>query len=124
VKDGKRVILCIDDEQEIRESLTIILEANGYLVFTAANAKEGLELYKKEKPDFILVDLVMESVDSGIAIAEELRSLDNEAPLYLLSSAGDSLSSTADYNELGFSGVMQKPINPDQLLKTIHESLH
>ena len=123
MKDGKHVILCIDDENEILESLTIILEANGYLVIDAAGGAEGLALYKKEQPDFVLVDLVMDSIDAGVDFVKELKLLNSTVPCYLLSSLGDNLMSNVDYSELGFAGVLQKPISADLLLKTIKESL-
>ena len=123
MKDGKRVVLCIDDDQDVRESLSIILGANEYLVITAGSAKEGLEFFRKEQPDLVLVDLVMETVDAGAVFAGELKKLNSSVPAYLLSSAGDSLDYNVDYTKLGFSGVLQKPINADQLLATVNSKL-
>ena len=123
MKDGKPVVLCIDDEKDVRESLSIILEANDYLAITADNGKTGLESFKKEKPDLVIVDLVMETVDAGAVFAREVKNLDSAVPIFLLSSAGDSLDYNVDSTQLGFSGVLQKPIKPEQLLDMIKKVL-
>ena len=65
MKDGKYVILCIDDEQDILDALRMVLEKNSYIMAEALSAEEGLKVYKAEKPDFLLVDLMMEEVDAG-----------------------------------------------------------
>jgi DNA-binding response OmpR family regulator len=123
MKDGRHVVLCIDDEKDVTESLSIILEANDYHVVTAESAKEGLELFKKEKPDMVLVDLAMETVDAGAVFAGEAKKLNSTTPIYLLSSLGDSLERNFDYAELGFSGVLQKPMNPAKLLSIVNMEL-
>ena len=123
MKDGRHVVLCIDDEKDVTESLSIILEANDYHVVTAESAKEGLELFKKEKPDMVLVDLAMETVDAGAVFASEAKKLNSTIPIYLLSSLGDSLERNVDYAELGFSGVLQKPMHPGKLLSIVNKEL-
>jgi len=119
MKDGKYVILCIDDDNDILESLRMILESNGYIMVGALSAEEGLKDYKTHRPDFIIVDLMMESVDAGRNFVKELKLLDNKAPVYMLSSVGDSLASNVDFSELGLQGVFQKPIEINTLLTTL-----
>ena len=123
MQDGKHVILCIDDDQDILFALRTILEANGYMVAEAASAEEGLKVYKESNPDLMLVDLMMEEVDAGIGLVKELRALHNEAPIYMLSSLGDNLSMTADYSALGLAGVLQKPIAEDRMLAILKSKL-
>ena len=101
MKDGKHVILCIDDDKDILDSLRIILEKNGYIMVEAESAEEGLKVYKDKSPDFVLVDLMMESIDAGKNFVKELKLLNNKAPIYMLSSVGDSLASNVDFSELG-----------------------
>jgi len=119
MKDGKYVILCIDDDKDVLDSLRVILENNGYEMAGAVTAEEGLKVFKQVKPDLIIVDLMMESVDAGKALVKELRLLNNTAPVYMLSSVGDSLASNVDFAELGLTGVFQKPININTLLSTL-----
>jgi len=121
--DGKYVILCIDDDEDILVSLRLVLEVNGYIVHGAATAEEGLRIYKKTKPDLLIVDLMMEEVDAGTSFVKELKALGNTAPIYMLSSVGDSLNVSADYSELGLTGVFQKPIDPDTLLAILRKRL-
>lgn len=123
MKDGKHVILQVDDDPDFRESLRVILESADYEVVDAESAEEGLRKYKAANPDFIMVDLMMEEIDSGTSLVKELKLAGNKAPVYMLSSAGDQLSLATDYSQLGLDGVLQKPINPDKLLRTIKEKL-
>ena len=123
MNDGKYVILCIDDDADFREVTKLVLDDAGYIVKSAASAEEGLRAYKEEKPDLLIVDLMMEEVDSGTTFVKDIRLLGDIPPVYLLSGVGDSLSMTTDYSELGLAGVLQKPINPALLLKTIKSKL-
>ena len=123
MQDGKHVILCIDDDPDVRENVRTILEANDYIMVEAATAEEGLDVYKEENPDFLLVDLMMEEVDAGTNFAREMKLLNNKAPIYMLSSVGDALSQNIDYHDLGLAGVLQKPLTPNVLLKTLKKTL-
>ncbi len=123
MKDGKHVVLCIDDDQDVLMSLRMILEKNDYIMAEADSAEAGLKAYKEHAPDFIIVDLMMESIDAGRNMVKELMILGNKAPIYMLSSAGDTLVQTVDFSELGLTGVFQKPIVIDTLLKTLKTKL-
>jgi len=123
MKNGKYVILCIDDDKDILEALRMILEKNEYVMVEAESAEEGLKVFKTESPDFILVDLMMEEIDSGRNFVKELKLLNNSAPVYMLSSVGDSLAQNVDFSELGLEGVFQKPVDINTLLSTLQEKL-
>jgi DNA-binding response OmpR family regulator len=123
MQDGKHLILVIDDDAEIRDSLEIILAANDYAVATAATASEGLQVYRQRAPDLLIIDLMMEEIDSGTNLARELKAMGNSAPVYMLSSTGDSLTHAVDYHELGLDGVFQKPVKPDALLSVLAAKL-
>jgi DNA-binding response OmpR family regulator len=123
MRDGKHVILCIDDDRDFLDCTRLILEAKGYLMEEAISAEAGLKKYKEVQPDLIIVDLMMEEIDSGTNLVKEFRLLGNTAPIYMLSSAGDEFFLATDYTELGLDGVFQKPIQPDILLSTLREKL-
>ena len=123
MQDGKYVILVLDDDPDILESLRIILEANGYAVASAGSAEEGLRVYKSAKPDLVFVDLMMEEIDAGTTFVKEVRALNNTAPIYVLSSVGDNLSTMTDLSALGLTGVLQKPIKSELLLKLLKSRL-
>jgi two-component system OmpR family response regulator len=123
MQDGKHVILLVDDDPDILVSLKVVLEANGYLVVTASDTQEGLKVYREEHPDLLIVDLMMEEIDSGTSFVKELQAIGNTAPVYLLSSTGDSFYSTIDASTLGLTGVFQKPLNTDMLLALLRAKL-
>lgn len=123
MQDGKHVILVIDDDPDIRESLKLILEANGYAFAGAATGEDGLRVYREVSPDLIILDLMMEEIDAGTSFVKELRFLGNTAPIYMLSSAGDNLAMATDYSQLGLAGVFQKPIATDTLLAILKAKL-
>ena len=123
MKDGKFVVLCIDDDEDVLLSLRMVLEQNDYHVMEAESGEDGLSEYKNERPDFIIVDLMMESIDAGKNFAKELKLLNNTAPVCMLSSAGDTLVDNIDFSELGLDGVFQKPIDTKHLLNSLDVKL-
>ena len=123
MKSGKHVILYIDDDPDYLEAVRTILEANDYVMLEAASAEEGLMVYKEERPDLVIVDLMMEEIDSGTNFVREVERLGNRAPVYMLSSTGDHLNQTTDFSTLGLTGVFQKPINTDMLLAILRAKL-
>jgi CheY-like chemotaxis protein len=125
MKEGKPVILCVDDDQDFVDSMRTIIESGDYVVETANSAEEGVRRYKEVKPDFIIVDLMMEEVDSGTNFVREIKALGQgrTPPIFMLSSVGDGLNLSTDYSQLGLSGVLQKPVNPKTLLSTLKAKL-
>ena len=123
MQNGKHVILCVDDDPDILESLKVVLEANDYIVVTAQSGEEGLKTYRKRDPDLLIIDLMMEEIDAGTNFVKELKALGNQAPVYMLSSTGDNLNSTVDASGLGLTGVFQKPVNNEMLLAILKVKL-
>jgi DNA-binding response OmpR family regulator len=123
MKDGKRLVLYIDDDDDALFAIRTVLEANGYAMAGASSAEEGLRIYKALNPDFVIVDLMMEEVDSGASFARELKALSNKVPVYMLSSVGDDLSTSTDSVALGLDGVFQKPLKAATLLGVLKTRL-
>jgi DNA-binding NtrC family response regulator len=123
MQDGKYVVLCIDDDADIRECLQIILEENDYIPVLAESAEEGYRVYEETKPDLIIVDMMMELADAGTDFTKKVREHNKNIPIYMLSSVGAGLSMNIDYNEIGLTGVLQKPIDNDLLLSLLTASL-
>jgi hydrogenase maturation protease len=119
----KKTILTIDDDSDIRATLRIVLEAEGFSVGEAANAEEGLKVVERIQPDAVIVDLMMESVDSGSMVAQKLKEENFAGPVYMLSSAGDTVRYNIDARELGLAGIFQKPIDPKTLVATLKSKL-
>ena len=116
-------ILLVDDDQDFLDSMKIIIESGNYVVRAANSAEDGLKQYQETRPDFVIVDLMMEEVDSGVHFVKEIRALGPTPPVYMLSSVGDGLTLSTDYSALGLAGVLQKPINPEMLLATLKARL-
>ena len=118
-----KTILCVDDDPDILLYLETVLTREGFDFAAAGSAEEALTVYREKTPDLLIVDLMMEEVDAGTGLVEKLRLLGNRAPVFMLSSVGDHLSATADYNALGLAGVFQKPLSKDHLLAVIRAKL-
>jgi len=123
MKGGKFQILCVDDDPDILQTLKMVLEKNGYCVVAASSAEEGYRKYQEAAPDFVMVDLMMEQIDSGTSLVTKIKALGNKAPLFMLSSVGDEISQTTNVAKLGLDGVFQKPIDPKALLATLNARL-
>jgi len=121
---NKKVILVIDDDPDILDSIKAILSANGFDVVTAMSGKEGIDAVSSSKPDLILCDMMMERIDAGTKVAQELKKSNPSIPIYLLSSIGTATATNIEIDKLGFNGVFQKPVNPDNLVATIKKVLH
>lgn len=119
MRDGKYVILCVDDDQDILTALRLVLASAGYHVVTASNADQARAALQASQPDLLIVDLMMEEVDAGLTFVSSLRKEGVTTPAFFLSSAGDYLYGMADVGQLGADGVFQKPLSPDVLLSVI-----
>ena len=107
MSDAKK-ILVVDDDVDIRETLGEVLRIEGYSVLLAANGTDALELAKKERPDLILLDLMMPDMD-GVAVLKELRK-DNwgrHARVIFLT-ARDDVESVTSAMEAGGNDYMMK----------------
>jgi DNA-binding NtrC family response regulator len=115
-----RTILIIDDDADFRDSLKIMLKSGGFRIVTAESAKAGALLVASEKPDLVLLDIVMEEVDAGFILAEQIG---KNVPILLLSSIGDASVKVFDANKLPVREVLQKPITPAVLLEKVNRHL-
>lgn len=122
MRDGKYVILAVDDDQDVLDGVTMVLEASGYIVEQAKSGRDGLARYNACKPDFVLVDMMMESFAAGIDLARQLKARDDK-PVYMLSSMADGLAQVQDPASQGLDGLLQKPLDPALLLDIVKSRL-
>ena len=120
---AQKTILIIDDDADIRASIRIVLEAAGFSVGEAGDGREGLKIAGEVKPDAVIVDLMMESVDAGSKVSSQLKKDGFGGPIYLLSAAGDTVKYNIDAKELGLAGIFQKPIKHEVLINTLKKAL-
>lgn len=107
-------ILIIDDENYIRESIWNFLEDYGHELVEAENGRQGLEMFKREKPDMVLCDLRMPEMD-GLEVLENIRQLSPKTPVIIISGAGN-ISDTVQALRLGAWDYIFKPIQDMDVL--------
>jgi len=123
-------ILVIDDDPDIREALTIILESQDHQVTTARYGAEGLDRIKASKPDLIILDLIMPGV-GGFAVYKKLKSPErpdwNDIPILILTSLREESSQARFEAETGMQmtveGYVEKPISPSIILDKVGKIL-
>lgn len=109
----KRVLI-VDDEQSILILLAYNLEKDGYEVVTAMDGQEGYDLALKESFDFIILDLMLPSMD-GMEICKRLRQEKIDTPILMLTAKDDELEKIIGL-ELGADDYMTKPFSPREVL--------
>lgn len=105
---GSPSLLLVDDSECVRSVLRELLEANGYLVFEAANGREGLELFESNRPDIVVTDLQMPEMD-GLTFIAALNDRYINIPVIVISGEG-TLSSAIEAVRLGAWDYIIKPI--------------
>ena len=123
MREGKHVVLYVEDDADYQDMVREILEAADYEMVAASSAEEGIRAWDAEKPDLVIVDLMMEEVDAGTSLITELRARGCDVPIYMLSSVGDDLALSMDYSALGLAGVFQKPIDGRSLVAILKTRL-
>lgn len=123
-------ILVTDDDKDIRDSLQAILESRNYTVVTAADKTEGMEKIKAEKPDLMILDVMMSTWNDGFEMARELKN-DPEyknIPILMLTGVKDKTgidfkSTAGDPTWNPVEGYLDKPVDPDILLSEVEKLL-
>ncbi|MHC4571392.1 MAG: response regulator [Planctomycetota bacterium] len=123
-------ILVVDDDQDIRESLQSILEGRQYTVFTAADRTEGMEKIKAEKPDLIILDVMMSSWLDGLDMSKELKKDPKFKDMPILMLTGVKGRTGMDFRPkangpdwCSVDAYMDKPVEPDILLAEVEKLL-
>jgi two-component system chemotaxis response regulator CheY len=114
----KGKILVVDDSSLARRNLRHILEAAGYQVVEAEDGLGALERYFLEKPDVVLLDLVMKGM-YGLDVLKKLRELDPDARVLVVSADVQS-SSHELVEQAGARGFVNKPFDRDEILAALH----
>lgn len=115
----QKKILIIDDDIDFREQAKIVLETNNYQVLEAENGTTGLNIIKDKNPDFILLDVMMEEVDTGVKLAERIASLPTKVPVVILSSFASAAEQVFDTSAVPVKEYLQKPLKSDELLAVV-----
>jgi twitching motility two-component system response regulator PilH len=119
-------VIIIDDNADYVFTMGIFLKKNGFEVMSANNGKAGVNLVKQEKPDLILLDVMMETLFSGFEVCRQLRqdSSVKSIPIIGITGMADEINVSyekeKDFEYFSPEIFMEKPVDKDLLLKNIH----
>ncbi len=115
------MIMVVDDEQSVRDSIRAILEDEGYSVVEAVDGEQALEKVNTDKPDGVLLDIWMPGID-GIDTLRGLKQLDQDLPVVIMSGHG-SIDTAVQATRLGAFDYMEKPLSIDRLVLVLRNAL-
>jgi DNA-binding NarL/FixJ family response regulator len=116
-------LLVIEDQPVMRENIALILELNGYEVFSAPDGKQGLQVARAQRPALILCDVMMPELD-GYAVLAAIRAEPEMTgtPFIFLTAKGEKASVREGMN-LGADDYLSKPVTEEDLLATVRARL-
>ena len=124
----KATILLVDDDEDFVETTKLVLESKPYEVITAKDGDEGLAKARQEKPDLIILDIIM-PIKDGFNAAEELKKDPelSKIPVLMLTSFSENVGKTTLSVSQGLmldtEDYVDKPVAPEDLLKRVEKLL-
>jgi CheY-like chemotaxis protein len=116
-------ILIVDDDPDFVAISRMVLEAEGYEVVEAANGREALEVLREDKPDLVLLDVMMSTTLEGVDVSREMETDPElkDVPVIMVSSIATTEHAVEfpDDEHIPIDGWISKPIQPAVLLRTI-----
>jgi DNA-binding response OmpR family regulator len=122
-KEIKR-ILCIEDESEMIDLIRIILGRRGFEVAGASGGQEGLEKVRREKPDLVLLDLMMPDMD-GWEVYQQMKADEKtkEIPVVVVTAKAQSIDKVLGLHIAKVDDYIAKPFSPEELLASVERVL-
>lgn len=115
------VVLVVDDEEGIRESLSGIFEDEGCAILTSNSGEEALELLREQSPDLILLDIWLPGID-GIKTLEEIKVLKPDLPVIMISGHGN-IELAVKATRMGAYDFLEKPLSLERVLLVAKRAL-
>ena len=113
----RKTVLVIDDEEEIRNILSDILEKEGLKVILAASGEEGMDIYRTSKPDLVLLDVSLPNMN-GFAVLKCIKEINALASVYFITGvAGENF--IRQTKELGAKGHLPKPFYSKDIVNLV-----
>ena len=110
-------VLVVDDSEFMRAVLKNILKHEGYEIIETGDGNEAIERFKVEKPDVVLLDIIMPKKD-GVAVLDSLKKIDSDANVIMITAVGQE-AIIKECQELGAKGYIVKPFDDKQVLDTV-----
>ena len=120
---SRPLVLIVDDDPDVLETVKAMLANEPYEVHACASAREAATAIERAVPDFMIIDLMMEELDAGADLVRKIRGKGITAPAYILSTIGDELRRNTDNETLGTDGVLEKPLQKERLLTLLEARL-
>lgn len=117
----KKKILAVDDEEQILDLLKYNIEKEGYAFISAQDGEEGLEKVINEKPDLVLLDVMLPKMD-GLSVCRKIRQEQINVPVIMLSAKGEEIDKILGL-EIGADDYMTKPFSTRELIARIKANL-
>lgn len=119
----KKKILLVDDEEDVLRTVGFRLQSSGYEVVTASDGMEGLEKAHSEKPDLVILDLMLPKMD-GYKVCAFLKkdTRYKDIPIVMFTAKAGDLDKKLGL-EVGADAYVMKPFEPPELVKTVEELL-
>ena len=118
------LIVIIDDDPDILDASKLVLTAKGYEVVTADNPDEGYKIVMEQKPDLIILDVMMIEPDDGFFLAQKLRRQNVATPILMYTSVSKALGLEFAAGEMvPVDDLVEKPISPDTLIDKVEKLL-
>ena len=117
----KKIILIVEDDPTVGESLRLLLKKKGYTISLSPNGKDALHLFRQGNIDLVITDLVMPKMD-GIELLEAVKSLKPEAEVIVISAQG-TIEKAVQAMKLGAFDFIEKPINPKVISLLVERAL-
>ena len=115
-----KIMIC-DDEVNIRDILNKYAKYQGYETVLANNGAMAVELFKEERPDIVIMDIMMPEMD-GFVACERIKEIDDEVPFIFLSALGEEYDRIHGFN-LGVDDYVVKPFSPNELMLRVRAIL-
>lgn len=117
-------IAIIDDDPDILDASSLILQSKGYDVITATNPDDGYKIVKEQNPDLIILDVMMNEPDDGFFLAQKLRREKVETPIIMYTSISKTLGLEFAAGEMiPVDEFVEKPISPETLIDKVEKLL-
>ena len=117
----KKKILIVDDEKSISDLLVFNLEKEGYKTITASDGEEAVDLALSQKPDLILLDIMLPKAD-GLTVCKKIRQTLTKTPIIMLSAKGEEIDKILGL-EIGADDYMTKPFSVRELIARVKANL-
>jgi two-component system cell cycle response regulator DivK len=119
----RRKALVVEDNENNRYLLTLLLQHAGLVVVTAENGGSALEIARKERPDVILLDIQMPEMD-GYTVAAHLKRDAGLAGIPIIGVSSFAMPGDREKAlQMGFAGYIEKPVDPDRFAETVVNTL-